>query len=64
MMTEADATCGVLPEVIKQYEEGHGKAAQVGKQVCEAAEHQRSRRPFDEDGAPFLFDGIIQRRGP
>ena len=63
-MTENSATCGVPPEVIKQYQEGHGKADRVGKQVCEAAEQQRSRRPFNEDGAPFLFDGIIRRRGP
>jgi len=30
-------TCGVPPDVIKQVKEGHTKASQVGKQVCEAA---------------------------
>jgi hypothetical protein len=63
-MTENSATCGVPPEVIKQYQEGHGKASQVGRQVCEAAEHQHSMPNSDRYDAPFLFDGIIPRRGP
>src|SRR5262245_29851520 len=30
-------TCGVPPDAIKQAREGHAKAGQVGKQVCDAA---------------------------
>jgi hypothetical protein len=30
-------TCGVPPDAIKQAREGHAKASQVGKQVCDAA---------------------------
>jgi hypothetical protein len=30
-------TCGVPPDAIKQAREGHTKASQVGKQVCDAA---------------------------
>ena len=30
-------TCGVPPDAIKQANEGHAKAEQVGKKVCEAA---------------------------
>lgn len=34
---ENSRICGVPPDVIKQVKEGHAKASQVGKQVCEAA---------------------------
>ena len=30
-------TCGVPPDAIKQANEGHSKASQTGKQVCDAA---------------------------
>jgi hypothetical protein len=63
-MLENSARCGFSGQAVNQYRDGHNRASQIGKQVCEAAEHQRRRRPFGEDGAPFLFDGIIQRRGP
>jgi hypothetical protein len=31
------ARAAVPPDVLKQWEEGHAKAEQIGKQVCEAA---------------------------
>ena len=31
------ATCGVPPEVLKQVKDGHGKASEVSKRVCDAA---------------------------
>jgi hypothetical protein len=36
-LEENGATCGVPPDVLKQIKVAHGKAAQVGKQVCEVA---------------------------
>jgi len=42
-------TCGVPPDAIKQAKEGHAKAEQVGKQVCDAAPGPRAYRrdPWD-----------------
>ena len=42
-MTESSTTCGVPPQVIKQFQEAHGKAVQTGKRICEAAATQRER---------------------
>jgi hypothetical protein len=56
-MTENISLCGVPPQVIKQYQDGHGRATQVGKQVCEAAEHPRPTGPSLSDAlnsAPVL----------
>ena len=56
-MADNSAACGVPPQVIKQYQEGHGKAAQIGKQVCEAAEHPQPTGPSLSDAlnsAPVL----------
>jgi hypothetical protein len=36
-LEEHSATCGVPPEVTKQVKAGHGKASQMGKQVCDMA---------------------------
>jgi hypothetical protein len=36
-LEENSATCGVPPEVLKQVKVSHSKAAEVGKQVCDAA---------------------------
>lgn len=36
-IAENGRTCGVPPDVLKQMKEGHAKASQVGKQVCDAA---------------------------
>jgi hypothetical protein len=36
-LEENSQTCGVPADAIKQAKEGHAKAGQVGKQVCDAA---------------------------
>ena len=58
-MADNSAACGVPPQVIKQYQDGHGKAAQIGKQVCEAAEHPQPTGPSLSDAlnsAPVVPD--------
>jgi hypothetical protein len=49
-------TCGVPPDAIKQAKDGHAKAGQIGKQVCEAA--TQPPRP----AGPSLSDEL--RAGP
>jgi hypothetical protein len=51
-MTENINTCGVPPQAIKQYQEGHGRASLVGKQVCDAAEHPQ------QQAGPSLSDAL------
>ena len=51
-MEEQSAACGVPPDVIKQVKAGHGKASQVGKQVCDAA--AQASRP----AGPSLSDAL------
>jgi hypothetical protein len=46
------ATCGVPPEVLKQVKASHDKAAQVGKQICDAA--AQGPRP----AGPSLSDAL------
>jgi hypothetical protein len=46
------ATCGVPPEVLKQVKASHEKAAQVGKNVCDAA--AQGPRP----AGPSLSDAL------
>jgi hypothetical protein len=48
-MTESRTTCGVPPDAIKQAQDGHGKASQIAKQVCEVAEHPRPTGPSLSD---------------
>jgi hypothetical protein len=58
-LTENSTTCGVPPQTIKQFQDGHGKASAVGKQVCEAAEHPQQRGPSLSDAlnsAPVIPD--------
>ena len=65
-MTDNIATCGVPPQAIKQAQEAHGKAAQIGKQVCEAAEHPRPAGPSLSDAlnsAPILPDAENTKTG-
>jgi hypothetical protein len=47
-LEENTRTCGVPGDAIKQAKEGHAKAEQVGKQVCDAA--AQSPRPVGPDG--------------
>ena len=51
-LQDNSATCGVPPEVLKQVKEGHGKASDVGKKVCDAA--AQGPRP----AAPSLSDAL------
>jgi len=51
-LQESSATCGVPPEVLKQVKDGHSKASDVGKKVCDAA--AQGPRP----AAPSLSDAL------
>jgi hypothetical protein len=51
-MEENSATCGVPPQAIAQAKEGHAKALQITKQVCDAA--SLGGRP----AAPSLSDAL------
>jgi hypothetical protein len=65
-LTDNQATCGVPSDVIKHYQEEHGKASQTGKQVCDAAEHPRQAGPTLSDAlnsAPTLPDVDNTKRG-
>jgi hypothetical protein len=58
-MTDNMTTCGVPPQAIKTYQDGHGKATLIAKQVCDAAEHPRPTGPTLSDAlnsAPVLPD--------
>jgi len=65
-MTESSTTCGVPPQVIKQFQEAHGKAVQTGKQICEAADHPRQMGPSLSDAlnaAPVMPDADNTEKG-
>jgi hypothetical protein len=51
-LEQNSATCGVPPEVLKQVKASHDKAAQVGKQICDAA--AQGPRP----AGPSLSDAL------
>jgi hypothetical protein len=58
-MSENVSVCGVPPQAIKSYQESHGKAVLIGKQVCDAADHPRPTGPSLSDAlnsAPVLPD--------
>jgi hypothetical protein len=58
-MSDNMALCGVPAQAIKQYQEGHGKASLIAKQVCDAAEHPRQAGPSLSDAlnsAPVIPD--------
>jgi hypothetical protein len=54
-------TCGVPPDAIKQAKDGHAKAGQVGKQVCEAA--QGPPRPAGPSLSESLGAGPVMPEG-
>jgi hypothetical protein len=59
-LEERKATCGVSNEVIKQVKEGHGKASNVAKQVCEVAQGQPAGlMPSGQN--PAACDGLWAR---
>jgi hypothetical protein len=65
-MAANQATCGVPPDAIKAAQEGHGRASQIGKQVCDAAEHPRPTGPTLGDAlnsAPTLPSVDNTKRG-
>ncbi len=65
-MTENMALCGVPPQLIKQVQEGHGRATLIGKQVCDAAEHPQQSGPSLSDAlnsAPVLPDADNTKTG-
>jgi hypothetical protein len=58
--------CGVPPQIIKQAHDGHSKAMQVAKQVCDVAEHPRPTGPSLSDAlnsAPVLPDADNTKGG-
>jgi hypothetical protein len=60
------AQCGVPPEVIKQAHDGHGKASQIAKQVCDVADHPRPTGPSLSDAlnsAPVIPDAGNTKAG-
>ncbi|HEY2228100.1 MAG TPA: hypothetical protein VGI22_10240 [Xanthobacteraceae bacterium] len=65
-MTQNQSVCGVPPQAIKQFQDGHAKASLIGKQVCEAAEHPRPTGPSLSDAlnsAPSLPDADNTKGG-
>ena len=65
-MTDNRTACGVPPDAIKAAQEDHGKASQIQKQVCDAAEHPRQAGPTLGDAlnsAPTLPDVDNTKRG-
>jgi hypothetical protein len=51
-LQENSTTCGVPPDVLKQVKDGHGKASDIGKKVCDAA--AQGPRP----AGPSLSDAL------
>src|SRR5215475_11265942 len=51
-LEENGRTCGAPPEVVKQVKEGHARAQQIGKDVCDAA--AQGPRP----AGPSLSDAL------
>jgi hypothetical protein len=47
-------TCGFPADALKQAQEGYGKASEIGKQVCNAADRSSAAERSPE--APFIWD--------
>jgi hypothetical protein len=65
-LTENVSLCGVPPQVIKSYQEGHGRASKLGQQICEAAEHPQPAGPSLSDAlnsTPVLPDADNTKTG-
>jgi hypothetical protein len=64
---EHGRTCGAPPDLLKQMKESHAKAAQIGKDVCEAAaQGPRPAGPSLSDAlgaSPTISDGTAKRSG-
>jgi hypothetical protein len=66
-LEDNSAACGVPAEVIKQVKASHGKASQMGKQVCDvAAQGPRPTGPSLSDAlgtTPVVPDATATKRG-
>jgi len=66
-LQEHSATCGVPPEVIKQVKEGHGKASEMSKKICDiAAQGPRQAGPSLSDAlgtTPLMPDASATKKG-
>jgi hypothetical protein len=66
-LEEHSKTCGVPGEIIKQVKAGHGKASQMGKQICDvAAQGPRPAGPSLSDAlgtTPMMPDASTTRKG-
>src|SRR5262249_21980151 len=65
-MEELSATCGVPPDVIKAVRENHGKASQMGKQVCDVAAMPKQTGPTLSDAlgsTPMVPDAATASKG-
>jgi hypothetical protein len=60
-LEENTRTCGVPPDAIKQAREGHAKASQIGKQVCDAA--GQGPRPAGPTGDFWWLGELEQKSG-
>lgn len=67
-LQDHSATCGVPPEVLKQVRDGHGKAAEIGKKICEvAAQGGRPAGPTLSDAlgtTPMVPDAATATKRP
>jgi hypothetical protein len=48
-LAKNSSLCGVPQDTIKQFQEGHAKAAEFAKQICDAAEHPQPTGPTLSD---------------
>jgi len=65
-LEEHSATCGVPTDVLKQVKAGHSKAAQMGKQICDAAAQPRMVGPTLSDAlgtTPLVPDASTTKKG-
>src|SRR5262249_20813500 len=65
-LEEHSATCGVPTDVLKQVKAGHSKAAQMSKQICDAAAQPRMVGPSLSDAlgtTPLVPDASTTKKG-
>lgn len=65
-LQDHSATCGVPSEVLKQVQDGHGKASEVSKKVCDAAQAPRQAAPSLSDAlgaGPMVPDASATKKG-
>jgi hypothetical protein len=66
-LQQHSATCGVPAEIIKQVKEGHGKASEMGKKICDvAAQGPRQAGPTLSDAlgaTPLVPNASATKKG-